>query len=478
MQNGGESGGGGNSTQSNHHSVPVAIDPDLISELESQINAPPKLLSQLAGRSSCCIFRVPQSLAEINRKAYQPQIVSIGPYHHGNPKLRMIQEHKGRFLSDLLARPRTPPGSITLCDVLDTVYPLKESIRESYSEALDIDDRKLIEMIVLDGCFIIELFCKVGRLGPAETDDPLFKMAWVLPFLMRDLLRLENQIPYLVLKALFDRCIGNFTCTNTNTTNSSSSIGNNGDEGDQDRPSLAKLALVFFNYMVQRPVQVLGKYYDCEGKHLLDLFRQTYLPPKPELLRHPSKFLQLIQSARKLHLAGVEFKPKKSESFLDIDFKNGILEIPVLTIDDFSSSLFLNFVAYEQCYSDSSKYITTYATFMGCLINTPSDAGLLCDQKVVENYFGTDDEVARFFNNVGKDVVFDIHRSYLSRVFEDVNEYHRNNWHVRWAGFKHTYFDTPWSFISALAAVVLLLFTLVQSFFAAYAYFRPPKNNH
>ncbi|OMP10803.1 hypothetical protein COLO4_04255 [Corchorus olitorius] len=114
---------------------------------------------------------------------------------------------------------------------------------------------------------------------------------------------------------------------------------------------------------------------------------------------------------------------------------------------------------------------------MGCLINTPSDAGFLCDHKIIENYFGTDEEIAGFFNNVGKDVAFDIEKSYLAKVFEDVNEYYRNDWHVRWAEFKHVYFDTPWSFISALAAVMLLIFTMIQAFFATYAYLLPPNNS-
>lgn len=433
-----------------HHVV--HIDASFLSEVEGKMQELPRLLNSSAGRDSCCIFRVPRSLSEINEKAYQPHIVSIGPFHHGEPHFQMIQEHKWRFLGDLLLRAESK--RVVLKDFFEAVAPMEEEIRKSYSETLEFDGRDLIRMMVLDGCFIIELFCKVGRIVLADLDDPLFTMAWVLPFLMRDLLRLENQIPYFVLQKLFDLSVGS---------------GNNG-------PSLAKLALGFFNYMVQRPVHVLEKYYDKEGKHLLDLFRMSYIPDCQEEVRRPSRFLHLIQCAKKLDQAGVKFRPRKTHSILDIKFRNGLLEIPILTVDDFWSSLFLNFVAYEQCYRHSTKYITTYATFMGCLVNTPADAGFLGDRKIVENYFGTDGEVARFFNNVGKDVVFDIHRSYLSKVFEEVNEYYQNDWHVRWAGFRHTYFSTPWSFMSAAAAVVLLLLTMIQSFYTAYPYYIPGKN--
>ncbi|KAI6685276.1 hypothetical protein NL676_031189 [Syzygium grande] len=385
----------------------------------------PRLLNSSAGRDSCCIFRVSQSLSEINEKAYQPHIVSIGPFHHGKPKYQMIQEHKRRFLSNLLSQSENR----------------RVVLKDLFEATLEFNGQDLIWMMVLDGCFIIELLCKVGRMVPADPNDPLVTMAWILPSLMRDLLRLENQIPYFVLQKLFDLSVGS---------------GNKG-------PSLAKLALGFFNYMVQRPVPALAKYYDKEGKHLLDLFRMSYIPKDHDC------------QEEKLDQAGVKFRPRKTHSILDIKFKNGILEIPVLTIDDFWSSLFLNFVAFEQCYCHSTKHITTYATFMGCLINTPADAGFLGDHKIVENYFGTDKEVARFFNNVGKDVVFDIHRSYLSNVFVEVNKFYQNDWHVRLAGFKHKYFSTPWSFASAVTAVMLLLLTMIQSFYAVYQYHNPPS---
>ncbi|KAK9948665.1 hypothetical protein M0R45_004230 [Rubus argutus] len=186
--------------------------------------------------------------------------------------------------------------------------------------------------------------------------------------------------------------------------------------------------------------------------------------------------VRFIQSAKKLHLAGIKFKKRDAMSFLDIRFCNGVLEIPHISLDDLHTDIFLNFVAFEQSYSHCSKHITTYAAFMNCLIRTPADATFLCDRNIIENYLGTDEEVADFFRNLGKDVPFDIDESYLLKLFNDVNEYHRNIWHVRWAGFRFKYFDSPWSFLSALAAVILLLFTAIQAFFAVYAYERPPDS--
>ena len=63
-----------------------------------QSSGKPLILLESAGKASCCIFRIPDSLAEVNPKAYKPKVVSIGPYHYGENHLQMIQQHKFRFL--------------------------------------------------------------------------------------------------------------------------------------------------------------------------------------------------------------------------------------------------------------------------------------------------------------------------------------------------------------------------------------------
>lgn len=427
-----------------------------LGQLQRKIDRKPTLLSETAGNNSCCIFRVPQSLVEINEKAYKPRIVSIGPYHHGQAHLMMIEEHKWRFLRHLLSRKEDPSETLSLC--FRAVANLETNIRECYSETNEFRSHDFVEMMVLDGCFIIELFCKFTGLVDKDPNDPIFKMNWIIPFLMRDLLKLENQIPFRVLQSLFDILVLN------------------------SRISLACLTLKFFSYMLERPASVLNKAITFDGKHLLDLVRLSFRPSANQERRRDQRrdtFLRFIQPAEKLHRAGIKFKTRNNkDSFLDIKFTNGVLRVPPLPMDDFISSFFLNCVAFEQCYGHCPKHITDYATFLGCLIHTPTDAAFLCDHKIIENCFGTDEEVACFFTNVGKDVAFDIRRSYLSKLIEDVNEYYWNDWHVRWASLRHKYFDSPWSGISVLAAIFLLILTTIQAAFAVISYIGPPNNNN
>ncbi|KAL8255657.1 hypothetical protein R6Q59_030724 [Mikania micrantha] len=427
----------------------ITIDEE-IESMKTRMKESPKLLQKSAGNKSCCVFRVPQSLLEINKEAYEPRIVSIGPYHHGKKDLEMIQEHKWRFLQDMLTR-----TGKTLGFFMNIMVSRDIEIRESYSESIDrFTTNDLAKMMVLDGVFLIELFRKVGKLVQTQADDPIFKMGWISPFLMRDLLRIENQIPFFVLQKLFQK-------------------------SEPNSRTLQSLILEFFNHIVERPPEVLNKCENLDGKHLLDFFRESFIHTKktsvvvPKMIdKTKSLSLKLIQPATKLVNAGVKFKVNhQAQSFLDIEFKNGFLLIPQINMDDFHSSFFMNCMAFEQCYFHCTKDITTYVVFMGCVMNTSTDVGILSHHKIIENYFGTDKEIAKFFKEVGKDVAFDIKTHYLADLFMGVNEYCKNGWHVGWAGFKHTYFESPWAFISALAAFMLLSLATLQTFYTVFPYY-------
>ncbi|KAL6138406.1 hypothetical protein ACLB2K_063689 [Fragaria x ananassa] len=183
-----------------NHATISEMNNDRLASLYQKIAEHPRLLSNAAAKASCCIFRVPQSLLEINGKSYQPHIVSIGPFHRGEPHLRMIQEHKWRYLGSLLSR--TEPKGLTLQHYLKSMESMEARARECYSETIHLSSDEFVEMMVLDGCFLIELFRKNGRVVRFELDNPLVNMFWVIPFMVRDFLRLENQIPYFILQSV------------------------------------------------------------------------------------------------------------------------------------------------------------------------------------------------------------------------------------------------------------------------------------
>ncbi|CAH8335799.1 unnamed protein product [Eruca vesicaria subsp. sativa] len=430
-----------------------------------QIDPPksPKILRKSAGGQSCCIFRIPHTLVQANEAAYKPKIVSIGPYHQWDGKddrhqVQMIQEHKQIYLDLFLSK--TKINGVSLTHLREVVSGLEQKIRDSYSEDLNINKEKLIDMMILDGCFILTLFFVVAKKEWRQNyDDPILMLRWILPTLQSDLLLLENQVPLFLLQELL---------TASKLFPSA---------------SLNMIIFQFFRYSIERPNEFWGKNKNIKANHILDLIRQTFIPSKsptptpiPTSTPPPRPFLSLIVSAKKLQLRGIKFMPKeKYDTPLDITLNGNFLEIPKLTFDDFFSSLLINCVAFEQFNVNCSTEMTSYVTFMGCLINTEADATYLSEKGIIENYFGTGEEVSLFFKNTGKDIVFSISNSYLADVFEGVNEYTSQGYHVQWAKFKYTYFKSPWTFLSSFAALILLIVTVFQAFFAAYPYFYPPK---
>lgn len=443
-------------TANNDPAIPIwQVNNDRLTWMHQKIADSPRILSRSAGRSSCCIFKVPQSFIDINGRCYQPFIVSVGPFHHADPRLKMIEEHKWRFLGGLLKRTQTK--GLKLENLLAAVHPLEAKARDCYSTAISFTPDEFIELLVLDGCFVIELFRKFGGVVAFERDDPLLSLSWVYSFFLRDLIRLENQIPFFVLQRLFDLTLI---------------------PGDES--NLINLALKFFNNTLQRSDEFVDRLTWpalAPPKHVLDLLRTSFIPDGyVERTNNPASNTHVIQCISKLRRAGIQLHAVRGEdkSFLAVKFKSGAIHMPTIAIDDFMSSFLLNCVAYEQCHRACSKHMTTYATLLDCLINTAKDVEYLCDQNILENYFGTDHEVAKFINNMGKDVSFDIDMCYLSHLFDEVNHYYRNHWHVHWASFKYTYFKTPWSFISAMAALVLLILTVAQTLYTVLSYVRPP----
>ncbi|ONI02944.1 hypothetical protein PRUPE_6G230300 [Prunus persica] len=430
-----------------------------------------------------CIYRVPHYLREGDDKAIVPQIVSLGPYHHGRRRLRQMDRHKWRSLHHMLKR-----NNQNIQLYLDSIKEVEEKARACYEGpvAMGISSNEFVEMMVLDGCFVLELFRGAAegfkQLG-YPRNDPIFAMRGSMHSIQRDMIMLENQLPLFIL----DRLLGlQF--------------------GDPEQKGLvAKLALRFFDPLMptDEPLtksdrsklesslgyaNTFDPLSDQGGLHCLDVFRRSLLrrglQPTPRVWikkwSHANRVAdkrrqQLIHCVTELREAGIKFKKRKTDRFWDVKFENGILRIPRLLIHDGTKSLFLNLIAFEQCHLDCSNDITSYVIFMDNLINSPQDVGYLHYCGIIEHWLGSDAEVADLFNRLCQEVVFDINDSYLSRLSEDVNRYYNHRWNAWRASLKHNYFNNPWATLSFVAAVVLLFLTFAQTFYGVYGYYRPPN---
>ncbi|KAJ4974736.1 hypothetical protein NE237_007910 [Protea cynaroides] len=59
-------------------------------------------------------------------------------------------------------------------------------------------------MMLIDGFFIVEYFLKFSKAVLVDENDPIFNSKLIAERVVRDLVLLENQIPFSVLQTLFD----------------------------------------------------------------------------------------------------------------------------------------------------------------------------------------------------------------------------------------------------------------------------------
>ncbi|KAJ0975868.1 hypothetical protein J5N97_017833 [Dioscorea zingiberensis] len=213
-----------------------------------------------------------------------------------------------------------------------------------YSEKLELEPEAFVEMLVLDGCFIIELLVKLTLL---MKNEQIFNENWKLPLIRSDILLLENQIPFFIIQALFDSTI---------------------------IPEF-----VFEDKKANEPPVIL-----------IELA------------------LSYVKHTR-------------------MEFREGAVEIPQLSIQATTISEFRNLIAFKQCCPSSGSHFTSYATFMDNLINTEMDMAVLHDCSIIESKLGSYKDVDRFFNQLCKGGYMDYENHYLAKVFKDVRKYYDLN---------------------------------------------------
>ncbi|XP_062152883.1 UPF0481 protein At3g47200-like [Alnus glutinosa] len=434
----------------------------------------------------CCIFKTPAILYRHNEKAFIPNAFSIGPLHHGCPNLKATEKIKAKYLQGLISR----SGSLDtiLKTLISSIMEVEKDARECYADAIDYSPEELVKILVIDGCFLIELFLKKTYLSLREEHDPIFSKSYMRQFLSHDLILLENQLPWMVLEILFDLtkdsydenpliilAMNFFDDTYLSYRMPPSNQVINIEDIEHFVDLFRKLSTL--SSTDSHPVQSIN--FECI-KHFVDLFRKlsTLSSTLFRKVKTSSNILlgistieesqetpcgwEFVPSATSLVESGVKFKRSTSQSILDVKFNDGVLEIPPFQIHEVTETVFRNLISYEQCHSYRCDRITSYAILLASLINTAKDVDILCDNKIIDNWLNPDD-AAQLFNKLYLDAYVYYRYTDLSR---QVNSFCQRRW-PRWRrALVRNYFNTPWAILSTLAAVILLILTLVQTVYA------------
>ncbi|XP_075089569.1 UPF0481 protein At3g47200-like isoform X1 [Nicotiana tabacum] len=349
------------------------------------------------------------------------------------------------------------------------------------------------------------------RCGRKPTEEDI-----IIPYscidgqVRRDLLLLENQLPFFVLTKLH-----NMTMDQING-------GFGGWEGGEP-PSRLDLIVPFiklvketFNssFLKMSPTSFLKTEGDAKNiKHLLQLVhmschlleKKTSLTPenpslemeycRKSLCWNPLQMVRLknmpndkdhqtwdtnMPNATELREAGVTFSKigkiyrrlegyhnlGDNTSLFDIKFENGVMTIPCFEVFDYTETILRNLVAYEQQSSDvHPRYFSDFSIFMDYLIDSNKDVSLLRQKGIIKNEIGEDKRVASLFNKIGKGVAISYDFYYKEEYFMLV-QHCKKPWNRMKASLRHNYFNSPWAGASTVGAVILLILTAIQTVLA------------
>ncbi|CAN4090356.1 unnamed protein product [Withania somnifera] len=397
-------------------------------------------------------------------------MVSIGPYHKEKRQLRPMEKYKLLYLQRFLKRRE----GLDVQSCISELEKLKDVALKCSDDIKYPGNDQFLEMLLLDGCFVVEF---IRETNEAQPESRIIKpVGFIYDQIPRDLMLLENQLPFFVLNQLHRMTIL--------------------DGNELSFAILAKKA--FAIYSPKTSPEALQEIKDKANagniKHLLHLIHMSW-QGNPDIDsgsygkrlccnlyqiicsngKPKDKEEKVIPNATELSEAGVSFTNvgniyRSSEnddigdtSLFYIKFKNGLIKIPRLQVFDSTESNLRNLIAFEQ-QSEHHRYFSDFAIIMDHLIESDKDVNLLRQKGIIDNRIGEDKEVTRIFNQIGKGVS-------VSDDFYERDGYKKAIQHCEIpcnrlkASLKHNYFSSLWVG-ATVAAIILLILTTIQTVLA------------
>ncbi|KAG6745614.1 hypothetical protein POTOM_050112 [Populus tomentosa] len=387
-----------------------------------------------------------------NTGCYEPKVVSIGPYHHGKKELEKMESLKFK-----IARQLVKDSSEAAEEMYNKVKDLVSDARECYAEesTRQFNDEKFTQMLFLDGYFILHYFLsnKLGKQKLRNED---------VASVTRDLLLLENQLPFKVLIPLMSNKIiivhelRIHERKGHNIAGEDKSSSRQKLSSESEDQNLMKIFVHFFEDIRAIPPQrescwekisnfpsELARKLISRSKrtvygldfyfHLLDFFYLKFVYGDGDRERRGSRYRETrwnrYYSVNELKKVGISFMPSNTSVFTDVKFKNtwlgGALSIPPLSIEEETKPLLLNLAAYETCAGWNYSRCTSYVCLMRSLIDKPQDVMELRAKGILRTTIGSDDQIAQIFKEITTNLVPDPYA--YTEVKRSVESHYRSN---------------------------------------------------
>ncbi|MED6146891.1 hypothetical protein PIB30_038940 [Stylosanthes scabra] len=444
-----------------------------------------------------------------------PKMISFGPIHHSQQtkELQLGQQLKYLWAFRYIEKFFTsqPDRHRNIEDAKGELYGSVtqdvEKLRNLFSKDVikGYKDEELVQMLFVDGCALLYFMENLDYKNPGSLMLKLDQLFYI----WRDIILLENQLPIRLLKLLLadsklklNKLLCKFLVSGL--PKKKEEIVNNPQRQDNDDEPCESTHLLdyirsYFCYTdkTQHEVSLRDSFkllMICLLVNLASVFETVFgeviviivafalvLPTIEALLL---SFLKEDYSWHRyknigdLRKAGIQVKASKSHwRWNNISFTSkwfsGKLMLPGIVVDDTTLYLYHNLIAYEMCPDFSNNFeFCSYFTLMDSFIDDAEDVKELRKAGVLQNLLGSDEEVAKLFNELGHALPSKLfnadgydQNTYVT-VKHQIDEHYRNKWKTCWAQLRSTYFNTPWSYFAFFAAVAALALTFIQTLYA------------
>ncbi|KAL6125827.1 hypothetical protein ACLB2K_073878 [Fragaria x ananassa] len=357
-----------------------------------------------------CIYRVPSKLRNVNAAAYTPRLLSIGLFRYGKPELKDMEKHKQIYSDNF--RKRCLEGKDKLPAETQKVDMLRNFIKDSrgsifscYAGTIDlsVNEDEVVEIILVDACFIIELF-----LRNCETEchgqDYILSSPWLKKAIELELILFENQLPYSLLQDLYELVQAvpySFLqltweeMTWVKTINS--------------KYSITMLTTAGVNFMPA------GEYHE-------------HLVIKIDDFHAPERVNEKEASKRKLNLAR---------------FRSMNLKLTPFRVKNETECIVRNVMALEQFVYPQEAYVCNFFLMMDKLVDNVEDVDFLVEKGVIVNMLGSNRAVVQLVNKLCDHIMEE--KSCYTHICEKLNRRYDCSLNRHLVSLKRVYFKDVWT---------------------------------
>uniref|UniRef100_A0A452Y0D3 Uncharacterized protein n=1 Tax=Aegilops tauschii subsp. strangulata TaxID=200361 RepID=A0A452Y0D3_AEGTS len=138
-------------TEEYDSSYDIDVD-ELVISMRTDLN---RFMSQAEDREKgnrcCLICKIVHRIRQTDINAYEPSVLSIGPYHHSELPLLAMETEKWICLEYVLKL----NCEVSLREYLSLISGLEKEARAYYTEEINMDSREFMQMLLLDSCFVL-----------------------------------------------------------------------------------------------------------------------------------------------------------------------------------------------------------------------------------------------------------------------------------------------------------------------------------